>query len=88
MHPSSSTIYNSQDREDVVHKYTSNAICSNTDGQRDYHTKRSKEKFHMTSFICRIVKKMIQMNLLTEEKKTHRQKTNLWLPMGKGEGDG
>ena len=42
----------------------------------------------MTSFICRIVKKMIQMNLLTEEKKTHRQKTNLWLPMGKGEGDG
>ena len=31
---------------------------------------------------------MIQMNLFTKEKKTHRQKTNLWLPMEKGEGAG
>ena len=27
-------------------------------------------------------KKMIQMNLFTEQKYTHRQKTNLWLPKG------
>ena len=34
-----------------------NAICSNTDGPRDYHTKWSKpekDKYHMISLICGI----------------------------------
>ena len=29
-----------------------------------------KEKYHMTSLICGILKEMIQMNLLTKQKKT------------------
>ena len=32
-------------------------------------------------------KKMIQMNLFTKQKQTHRQRTNLWLPGGKQAGD-
>ena len=31
------------------------------------------------------LKEMIQMNLFTKQKQTHRQKTNLWSPKGKGE---
>ena len=31
-----------------------------------------KEKCHMTSLICGMEKKMIQMNLLTKQKETHR----------------
>ena len=30
------------------------------------------------------LKKMIQINLFTNKKQTHRQKTKLWLPKGKG----
>ena len=54
-------------KEDVVHIYSgillshkkelNNAICSNMDGPRDYHTKRSKsekDKHHMTSLISGI----------------------------------
>ena len=50
------------DKEDVVHIYNgivlghkkegNNAICSNMDGPRDYHTKQSKsekDKYHMIS---------------------------------------
>ena len=29
---------------------------------------------------------MIKMNLFIKQKQTHRQKTNLWLPKGKGGG--
>ena len=55
------------DKEDVVHIYNenyltikkewSNAICSNMDGPRDYHTKWSKtekDNYHMTSPTCEI----------------------------------
>ena len=31
-------------------------------------------------------KKMVQMNLFTKWKQTHRQKTVLWLPKGEGWG--
>ena len=40
-------------------KEWNNAICSNMDGPRDYHTKWSKsekDKYHKTSFICGILK--------------------------------
>ena len=39
------------------HKKWNNAICSNMDGPRDYHTKWSKsekDKYHMISLICGI----------------------------------
>ena len=29
-------------------------------------------------------KKIVQMNVYTKQKQTHRQKTNLWLPKGRG----
>ena len=36
-------------------KEQNNAICSNMDGPRDYHTKSSKsDKYHMISLICGI----------------------------------
>ena len=57
------------DKEDVAHIYNgillslkkecNNAICSNMDGLRDYHTKRSKsdkDKYHMISLTCGILK--------------------------------
>ena len=31
-----------------------------------------KDKYHMISLICRILKKMIKMNLFTKQKQTHR----------------
>ena len=30
------------------------------------------------------LKKVTQMNLFTKQKQTYKQKTNLWLPKGKG----
>ena len=37
----------------------------------------------MTSLTCRIQEEMIQMNLFTKQKQTHRpKKMNLWLPAG------
>ena len=44
-------------------KEQNNAICSNMNGPRDYHTKWSKSdrerKIHMLSLICENLKKMI-----------------------------
>ena len=52
------------DKENVVHTYNgillsykkerNNAICSNVDGFRDYHTKWSESKTNMISLICEI----------------------------------
>ena len=55
------------DKEDAVHifnglllshkKEWNNAICSNIDGPRSYHTdwnKLGREKYHMLSLICGI----------------------------------
>ena len=70
------------DKEDVVHgclgtvfchkKEWNNAICSNIDRSRNYPTKSVREdKYLMISLICGI-KKMIQINLFTKQKQTHR----------------
>ena len=69
------------DKEDVVHIYNgillshkkewNNAICSNMDGPRDYHTKWSKpakDKYHMISLICGIWKEMIEKNLCPKQR--------------------
>ena len=54
-------------------KEWNNAIFSNMDGPRDYHTKWSKsDKYHIILLICGMWKKMIQMNLHTKQKWTHR----------------
>ena len=43
-----------------------------------------KDKY-MIPLICRIFKKMIQMNLFTKQKRTYSlREWNLWLPGGKG----
>ena len=40
-----------------------------------------KEKCHMIPFICRIFfKKMMQMNLFTKQKQTHRFREKLMVP--------
>ena len=55
-------------------------------GPRECHTERSKsekEKYHVTSLICGIQKEVIQMNLLTKQKQTHRLRRSLWLPAGR-----
>ena len=72
------------DKEDVVHIYNgillshkkewNNAICSNMDAPQDYHTKWSKsEKANIIWYHLYVEsKKMIQMNLITKQKQTHR----------------
>ena len=73
--------------EDVVHIYNgillshievrNNAICSNMDGPRDYHTKRSEsDRERQISYdithMWNLILKMIQMNLFTKQKQTYR----------------
>ena len=74
------------DKEDVAHIYNgkllshkkewNNAICSNIDGPRDYHTKWSKsDRERQISYdiaYMQYLKKMIQMHLFTKQKQTHR----------------
>ena len=67
-------------KKDVVHTYNgillshirewNNAIYSNMDGPRDYHTewsKSDKDKYHMISLYMES-KNLIQMNLLSRQK--------------------
>ena len=74
------------DKEDLVHidngilldhkEEWNKAVCSNMDGPRDYYTKRNKSdrerqipRYHLyvkSNF------KMIQMNLFTKQKQSHR----------------
>ena len=42
-----------------------------------------KEKYRMMSLTCGIFKKLIQMNLLTKQKQTHRGRKQTWLPRGR-----
>ena len=37
-----------------------------------------KDKCHMISFICRILKKKVQMNLFTNQKQTHRHREQIY----------
>ena len=90
------------DEEDLVHihsgillhhkKEGNDAICSNMDGPRDYCTKWNKlERFIMGYHLhVESKKKLIQMNLFIYKPETDSQpwKTNLWLPKGKGGGEG
>ena len=59
-------------------------------GPRDYHTNRSKSERERqlpydTTYMWNL-KRMIQLNLFTRQKQTQTQKTNVWLPKGKGAG--
>ena len=59
----------------LIHKKErNNAICSNMDESRDYHTKWSKSDRERQLYITCMwnLKKLIQMNLFTEQKQTHR----------------
>ena len=82
------------DKEDVVHIYNgillshkkewNNAICSNMDGPRDYHTKwsqKEKDKYHMISLICGI-SNMTQMNLSKKQKQTLRHREQIVVAKG------
>ena len=53
----------------AIKKEWNNAICSNMGGPRDYYTKWSKpdkDKYHMTSLICGILKKWYKLIYKTE----------------------
>ena len=55
-------------------KRMNNAICSNKDGPRDYHTKWSKsekDKHHDITYMWNLIK-MMQMNLFTKQKQNQR----------------
>ena len=49
--------------------------------------KSERDKYHMILLICEILKKKrereIQMNVFTKQRRVS-EKTNLWLPKGKG----
>ena len=47
-----------------------------------------KEKCHMISHICGIQKNDINELIYKTETDAQTQKTNLWLPKGKGRGEG
>ncbi len=85
------------DKEDVVHIYKGilaikkNKIMPFAATWMDLEivilsevSQTEKDKYHMIPLLCRIFKKMIQMNLFTQQSQT--SKTNLWLPKGKGGG--
>ena len=42
-----------------------------------------KEEYCMTSLLCGILKEMVQMNLLTKQKETHRFRKQTWSPGGR-----
>ena len=88
------------DKEDVVHTYNgillrhkkeqNNAICSNMDGPRDCHTdwsKRDREKqiSYDIAYMWNL-KKMVQMNLHTKQKYSHRCREQTYGYQGGKEG--
>ena len=88
------------EKEDVVHIYNgillshkkewNNVICSSMVGPRDYQSKwnkSDKDKCHMKSFIYQNLIKIIQKNLFTKQKQTHRfQNQTYGYQRGNGEG--
>ena len=79
-------------KEDVMHIYSAillsqkkNAICSNTDGPRDYQTISQRQiSYHLHEK----PKKIIQMNSFTNQKQTHRlRKQTYGYQRGKGADD-
>ena len=71
-------------------KEWNNAICSNMDGLRDYHTKWSKSERQIPYNTIYMWNLKYDINKLTYKTETDSQtlKTNLWLPAGKGKGGG
>ena len=68
-------------------KRMNDAICSNTNGPRYYHTKWNKsDRERQISYDITYVESKIttQMNIPMKEKQTHTQRIYLWLPKGKG----
>ena len=68
-------------------KEWNNAIFSNMDGPRDYHTKWSKsdkDKYHIISLMCRIERNDTNELIYTTKKDSQTWKKKLWLPQGKG----
>ena len=55
----------------AIKKEWSNTTCSNMDRPRDYHTKWSKPDRERQIYV-ESKKKLIQMNLFTKQKQTHR----------------
>ena len=67
-------------------KEWNNAVCSNMDEPRDYHTmwsKPDKDKHHVILLIFGIWKKDTNELIDKTETDSQTQKTNLWLPKGK-----
>ena len=75
----------------ITHKKEGNKTnCCNMDGHRDYHTSEigqtKKDKYYMISLTCG-VDKIIQVDLHKIEIDSQTQKTNFWLPKGRGMGE-
>ena len=88
------------DKENVICTYSgilsslkkegNNAICSNMDGPRNYHTKWSKsERERQIPYnITYMWNLKYDTNELIYETKTDSQRTDLWLPRGRGVREG
>ena len=88
------------DKEDVVHLYnrillshqkeSNNAICSNMDGPRDYHTKQSKsERERQIPYDITYMwnlKYDINQHIYETKTDSQIQRTDLWLPRDGGWG--
>ena len=65
--------YNIHVQWNISHgKEWNNSICNNMDGPRDYHIKWRQRKTNIIYHLYVESKKMIQINLFTKEKLTHR----------------
>ena len=89
------------DEEDLVHihsgillhhkKEGNNAICSNMDGPRDYSAKWNKSERFIMGYHLHVEskkKKWYKWTFYKAEPDSRPWKTNLWLPKGKGGGEG
>ena len=67
-------------------KEWNNAICSNLDGPRDYHTQWSKSKTNIISLICRISKNNTNEHIYKIGIDSQAWRMKLHLSWGKGWG--
>ena len=75
----------------IIKKEWNNAIYSNMDEPRNYHTKQSKskkkDKYHTISFTCEILKKKKDTNQLQNRNRPHRHRKQTYgYQKGKGGG--